>query len=279
MKFRRLILATLVAAVGLAGTAEAQPTLTLRFPGFAGASFPSSGAVIVPAALPSPPEIWLEDALAEIQLSTVRVRLNESPMTPFIELNSLPRGLRIRVKIGASLNAAFNLRPDGENLLTVDVADETRVTYAARFYLRVDPKAAMPQSAPSHDTAGATVRAPDRVYPPVIRLTSDWPKQTTEKLLTLEAEVTDREGLRRIVIEVDGRDVEEIVLENEQPVRKQGGFVARGRLPGEVSGDARRISFAIPVRLTKEVTVVAVRAENTGGIRARADRAIEVKKP
>lgn len=275
---RRLLLVVAALAV-FAGAAVAEPRVTLKIPGFPDATFANYSAVVLPPHLTAPPEVWIEDALGEIQLSSVRIRLNDMPMAPFLKLNPLPHGVRIIVRIGASLSPEYTLRDSGENLLSVEALDETKVTYQGRFYLVVGPDATAPRAAPARDTArGTTVKAPEQVYPPEVRLTSEWPKATTERVMTLDAEITDREGLRRVVIEVDGRDVEEIVLENAQPVRKRDGFIPRTQLPGTVTGDARRLVISIPVRLTKDWSVVAVRAENAGGLRTRADRVIEVRR-
>ena len=111
--------------------------------------------------------------------------------------------------------------------------------------------------------------------PPIAKFTTEWPESTTERIIELNAEVTDAEGLRRITIEVNGKDVQEVVLENEQPVRKQNGFVARGKLPGTAVGDGRKITLSIPVTLNKELNVVAIRVENVLGLRTNINRTIQ----
>jgi len=80
-------------------------------------------------------------------------------------------------------------------------------------------------------------------------------------MLMLAAVVKDAEGLKRVVIEVNGKDEEEIVLENESPVRKRRGFMSSGKLAGEVTGDARLLRLSVPVKLGKAINVIAVRAE------------------
>jgi hypothetical protein len=57
-------------------------------------------------------------------------------------------------------------------------------------------------------------------------------------------------------------------------VRKQDGVIVRGAAAGEVSGDRHRIALSIPIKLGKNITVVAVRAENRLGLRTRIDRVI-----
>jgi hypothetical protein len=64
-------------------------------------------------------------------------------------------------------------------------------------------------------------------------------------------------------------------LGNEWPVRKHNGFMVARKVAGEVRGDGRSVWFSIPVKLGKDITVVALRAENTAGLRARADRTVQ----
>src|SRR6266508_5194971 len=82
------------------------------------------------------------------------------------------------------------------------------------------------------------------------RLPRDWSSDVCssdlERTLMLEAEVSDAEGLRRIVLEVNGKDAEEVVFQNERPVRKKNGMVARGTMPGKVKGDGQRVVINVP---------------------------------
>lgn len=265
----------LLLSSALAAQAAAEPRIQLKVPSHAGGAFPNFSTVVLPENH-GPVEIWLEDALAEIQVSTIRVMLNESPMTPFVALNPLPRGVRAIVKIGASLNPDYTLRPSGENILAFAATDSGSVTYRAQFYLSLDAQASAPRLASVRSRAPIKeVEAPPQHRPPRVAFTSEWPSKTSEQFLTLAAEVVDDQGIVRVVLEVNGKDVEEIVLENEWPVRKQKGFVARGRPPGEVTGDGRRLALSIPVKLGKDLTVVALRAENSLGLRTRTDRVVE----
>jgi len=221
-------------------------------------------------------EIWVQGTLGDIEVSSVRVRLNEMPMTPFVSINQLPKGARIIVKIGATMNPDYNLKRDIENLLTFDSSDVGRVSYRGQFYLSRDETASVPRLAPTRVLAPRPVVEPAPLErPPVVVFTSEWPTRASERVLLLAAEVTDQEGLRRIVVEVNGKDVEEVLLENEQPVRKKNGWIARGALPGTVVGDGKKITLSIPVSLNKEINIVAVRAENQLGLRTRIDRTVQ----
>lgn len=262
-------------AAGLAAPAATEPRIQLKLPNFAGSAFPNFGVVALPASGYGPLEIWLENALAEVQVSTIRIKLNDTPMTPFVAINSLPRGFRAVVKQGASLSPDYNLRPAGENILSFTAVDESNVAYHGQFYLSLDPSATAPKLASVRPAPLREIEAPPEHRAPKVSFTSEWPRQTEEQFLNVDGLVEDAEGIRRVVIEVNGKDVEEIALENELPVRKHGGFMSHGKLAGQVAGDGRRMAFSIPVKLGKNLTVVAVRVENTLGLRARIDRTIE----
>lgn len=253
----------------------AEPRITLKLPGFPGAVFPNFSSVVVPANHGTI-EIWLEDAVSEVQVSTVRVRLNEMPMTPFVTVNPLPRGVRLLLKQGRSMHPEYRLRPTGENMLSFSGADASKVAYQGQFYLTLDPTLPAPRAAPMRTRAPAQeVSAPRETQPPRISFTSEWPARTAEGTLSLEFEASDSEGLLRVVIEVNGQDLEEIDFQNELPVRKEKGWATAKKLAGEVSGDARRVVVRRPIAVDKDIMVVAVRAENALHLRTRIDRTVE----
>ena len=263
-------------ALGLSAQAQAEPLLTVRFPAAQGVAFPNFSSVLVPAAAAGTIEIWLEQALAAPQVSTIRVRLNEVPLTPFVSVNPVPRGVRLVVNLTRTLSPEYRLRPTGENLLAVSLSDEGQVSYQGQFYLIIDETVGAPRLAPSRTAMPvAPVTGPPQHVAPSVTWISQWPARGTAGTIQLEAEVRDVEGISRIVIEVNGRDVEEVLLQNGLPVRKQNGWIARTKLPGEVSGDSSALRIAIPVKIRKGLNVVAVRAENALGLRSRADRTIE----
>ena len=269
-----------VAALLVVTTASAEPTITLKVPPFA-PSFPNFASVLLPPSGYSALEIVLQGALGEIQASTVRVTLNGMPMTPFVAVNMMPAGTRAIVRLGVSLSPDYTIRRDGESILTFAATDAGGTSYRGQFYLTIDPGKSEPEIArTTRARAQETgVVAPPQHLPPVIEIKSQWPARTTERTLGLEAEVSDQEGLRRIVIEINGRDVEEILLQNERPVRYQGGRIVRAATAGEVSGTGTSVRLNIPVRLANDrINVIAVRAENLAGLSSRADRAVEVPK-
>ncbi len=277
MRTRRDVLIAGAAWALLAGAPApglAQPRVELRLAAFPGASYPNFASVVVPAEY-GRIEIWIQDALGEVQISTVRVRLNELPMTPFVTVNPLPRGVRLLLKEGLTLNPEYRLRPSGENILAVTAQDEAKATYQGQFYLTVDPALDAPHEAEMRARLPAKeVGSPEQKEPPRIAFTSDWPRATTESVLLLEAEATDAEGLSRLVIEVDGKDVDEVVMQNDMPFRKHSGWMSSGKPPGEIGGDSRRLVVRVPVRVRRDITVVAIRAENRMGLRTRIDRTV-----
>jgi len=259
--------------------AEAEPRVSLKIPPFESALFPNFSSVVLPPDGYDTLEVLLEGALGEIQTSSVRVTLNGMPMTPFVSVNPMPAGMRAIVKLKASMSPDYAIKRGGESILAFTAIDMAGTSYRGHFYLSVDPNKAQPEAA--RTTAlrvrESTVVAPPQHRPPTIAIKSEWPARTTEERLSLEAEVVDEEGLRRIVIEVNGRDVEEVVLQNERPVRYQGGRIVRATTPGEVSGNGSGVRLVVPVRLARNrINVVAIRAENVFGITVRVDRTVEL---
>jgi hypothetical protein len=274
----RALLLPVALALATAASAGA-PQIRLKLPAFPGSAFANFSSVALPAVDHGPLELWLEDGLDEVKTATLRVRLNDVPITPFVSINPLPRGVRAVLRLGTSVNPDYKLRPSTENILAFSVEDQAGMKYQGQFYVSLDASLTAPRAVELRARAPVkAVEAPVQNLPPVIELRSQWPAQTTESILSLEAQVTDAQGLRRVVLEVNGRDTDEIVLENELPVRKHDGFMVARKVAGEVKGDGRSVWFSIPVKLGKDITVVAVRAENVAGLRARADRTIERQK-
>jgi len=278
---RARIAAGIIALVlACARTAAAEPAITLKVPPF-DTTFQNFASVLLPPSGYSTLEVVLQGALGEVQASTVRVTLNGMPMTPFVSVNMMPAGTRAIVRLGVSLSPDYTIRRGGESILTFAAADAGGTSYRGQFYLTIDATKTAPELARTTRARAqeSGVVAPPQHLPPAIAIKSQWPSRTSERTLALEVEVADPEGLRRIVIEVNGRDVEEILLQNERPVRYQGGRIVRATTAGEVSGTGTGIRFNIPVRLAgNRINVVAVRAENLAGLASRVDRVVEVPK-
>jgi len=258
--------------------AAAEPVISLKIPPFA-TQFPNFASVVLPPSGYTTLEVVLQGALAEIQASTVRVTLNAMPMTPFVSVNMMPAGVRAIAKLGVSMSPDYMIRRDGESILTFAAADSAGTVYRGQFYLTIDPAKSQPDSARTTKARAqeSGVVAPPQYVPPVIEILSQWPARTSEQTLGLEAEIKDPEGLRRIVIEINGRDVEEILLQNERPVRYQGGRIVRAAVAGDVNGTGTSVRINLPVRLSRNrINVIAVRAENLAGLSSRVDRAVEV---
>lgn len=258
-----------------------EPTITLTIPAYPASSFANYASILLPDVKLETIELDLAEALATIRTSTVRVTLNGVPMTPFVAVNPTPGGVRVIVRLGMTLSPEYAISRDGESILTLDAKDVSGTGYRGMFYLAIDPARSRPELARTtraRAQQSATV-APPQFRAPTIRLLSDAPARTADRVYELEAEVTDGEGLRRVVIEVNGRDAEEIVLQNERPVRYKGGRIARGALAGEVTGGATSLRLRVPLTLARDrVNVIAIRAENVRGLAARADQTIETFK-
>lgn len=275
----RLWWGLLPAIVALQATvAVAQPTISLRVPPHSSA-FPNFASVVLPPAGYSTLDVLLEGSLSEIQASTVRVTLNGMPMTPFVSVNMMPLGVRVIIRLGISMSPDYRIKSDGESILTFAAASADGTAYRGQFYLTLDATKSEPTVARTTKARAqeSGVVAPPQNFPPAIEIKSTWPARTTERTLPLDVDVKDDVGLRRIVIEINGRDVEEIVLQNERPVRYQNGRVMRGAAAGVVSGTGTAVALSIPVSLASgRINVIAVRAENLAGLSSRSDRAVEV---
>lgn len=258
-----------------------EPVISLTIPAYPSSSFANYASVLLPDEKFETIELRLTDALSTIQTSTVRVTLNGVPMTPFVSVNPTPGGVRIIVRLGMTLSPEYAISRDGESVLTLDAKDVSGTGYRGMFYLTIDPAKSRPELARTtraRAQQSATV-APPEFRAPVIRFLSEAPQRTADRVYQLEAEIADTEGLRRIVIELNGRDAEEVVLQNERPVRYKGGRIARGALAGEVTGGAAGLRLRIPLTLARDrVNVIAIRAENVRGLSARADQTIETFK-
>jgi hypothetical protein len=226
-------------------------------------------------------EVWLQNAASEIRLSSIRVHLNEQSVSTFVSTNPLPNGVRMILRLDQTLNPVLRIRPDMENMLVFEAMDQLENRYKARFFLSVDASIAAPKiSAVSHAIEPPSVIQPPPEYEtPAFHWDQDLPAETTSELVVLQVTVTDRQGLRRLVIEKNGKDVEEIILENGRPVRKAKGFRVSSKLPGTVDGDGKSLTISVPVELKKGVNTIVVRAENLVGLRASTDRTIQRKDP
>lgn len=264
-----------------AATAAAEPSVTLRVPAFASASFANFGNVVLPATGYDSLEIVLRDALAQVQTSTVRVTLNNMPMTPFVAIHPVPGGVRVVINLGVSLSPDYAIKREGESILTFAASDIGGTAYRGQFYLAIDPDKTSPEPARSTRARSqeATTIAPAQYRAPAIAITSKEIGRTADRVYWLEAKVTDVEGLRKVVIELNGRDVEEVVLQNERPIRYKDGRISRATGAGEVAGDGQTVRLRVPLTLAKDrINVIALRAENLHGLSTRADRTVEVFK-
>ncbi len=270
-----LLLIAVVCVASAGASAQDQPEIVLRVPDFDEAAYPNSASIRLPSAATRRLELVLRAARGELQLSSVRIRLNGESVTAFATINPMPRGIRVILDLSRMVNPAFQLRPEVENSLLFEALDDSRNKYVGNFFLTVKSGLIRPERVQSaHATERSTVQALPAFRPPEIKWNSVPPGQTAEATLLLEAEVLDEHGLRRVVIELNQKDVEIVLLENSVPIRKRGTFRTNKALPGTVEGTGRHLLIRVPLELKKKVNVLAIRAENLKGLYASTSHTI-----
>lgn len=268
---RMTVLTTLV-LVGVTGAQQVSPVgpaIWLSLPAYGEVTFPNFSAVAVPTTEVGALQVIVREARTDLDISSIRVLLNNQPVSAFLTVNPTVLGARVGFDLSRVANPAFKLRPDGDNVLSFEALDRQRNRYFAQFLIRVNPGLARPELL--SDVRLPVRRAfepPPSYLPPQIRWISPAADVAQTRILLLQAEVSDDYGLREVILEVNGKEIETIVLENGMPVRKRGGFRTAKKLPGTVEGDARRLLIHIPLELKKRINVLAVRAENIRGIYA-----------
>lgn len=112
--------------------------LVMRIPELgSGATFANFARIPVPTPDLRSIEVVLSDARAEIQLGSVRVSLNQTPVLTLTTLYALPRGVRVVVRLSESLNPDLKLTASGENLITFEATDDQRMRYRGQFSILV----------------------------------------------------------------------------------------------------------------------------------------------
>lgn len=268
------LLSIAIFTMALSVAVSAEPVVELRL---GTARFPAGSSLVVPAGATDPLTLWLDDVPSAIQVGTVRVLLNGMPMNAFMSVNRLLRGIRVVVRMDLSFGAEFTLRRNTENVLSFSAIDEVRVTYNATFYLRPDDGTTAPKLATFQRAApGAVATAPKVAVKPVVTVTTDVPAMTTAAVLEIGIEATDEEGLLRVVVEVNGREEDAVLLQNGRPVRQRRGWTSPGSEPGTVDGDSRQVRMLVPVPLRKNaINVVVAKAEDVTGLISRVDRTVQ----
>ncbi len=249
--------------------------ILLKFPQYENVSFPNFSSISVPSADVQVLEIILQNAIAEIQLASARATLNQHPVSVFMTVNPMLRGVRVILRLGQTLNPHYRLRSEAENILTFEALDQLRNRYRGQFFLTVTPDVPEPALRPSsHPIPERTVEPPPAYRAPEIKWGGGLAAEAASDLFHVDAEILDEHGLRRVVIEVNGKDIETIVLENNVPVRKRGTFRTAKALPGTVEGSGRHLIIRVPVKIGKKLNALALRAENVMGLLASETRTV-----
>ena len=219
-----------LAALGAAAAAE--PRIELRLAAFPGVTFPNFSSVILPCR--AGPARAVDPGRARRDPGLDRAREAERAAD-----DAVRRGEPAAARRAAAAEGGADAQPGvpaaadrGERRRRLRPGrDEDGLPGAVLRHARRRPP---PHRAPRRCAPARTARevaAPEQKLPPRVVFTSEWPPRTAETLLTLLAEAEDVEGISRLVVEVNGSDVDEIVMQNGIPVRKHQGWMTSGKAP------------------------------------------------
>lgn len=260
-----------------------QPQVLISFPKYQVPAFPNFSVVEIPNSSLPAIEFDLIGFPAQLSISTVRVYLNDKPLTPFLKIFRKTDGARILVELEQVPVGSTYLQPDVENLLVLLVADKLGRRYTGRISLIPKSSVVQPQLVTQRLQHSNPVVPPPEPPPtsPKIFWASELPDATTQENLMLHVQILDDYGLRYARIELNNRVIETIVVEAGIPTRKRGDFRRASNLPGSVSGSGKHLVVTIPLRLKKNANIIAVYAENIKGLNGFSKKTIirhEVKK-
>jgi hypothetical protein len=129
--------------------AQTAAEVSLRIPEVSQAAFANSARLSVPSPDPRVIDIYLAGANSEIQLSSIRVTLNQMPIMTLVSVYSMTRGARASVRLAESINPDMKLKPTGENVLAFEAMDSSRTRYTGQFFITVGTAATSPLPAPT----------------------------------------------------------------------------------------------------------------------------------
>ena len=249
-------------ALCLTVTAAANPSLELRLG--SGPAF-SSGVTIGVGPEAAPVfDLRLMDARADIDPESVAVTLNRTSIKGFASFNRMPCGARLIVDRRTQNHPDFAL--GAENRLTFGCDDALGNSYRGEFVLRVskaesDSRLLLP---PGPDTPGVLVDNSDRGGAPSVGLSVSEGRRGP-RTARVVAEIRDMQGIRSVVLELNWKEFERIVMQNGFPSRRRGGFRSSRALTGSVQGDSKHLRLDIPIPLQGRETYVGIRAEDVKG--------------
>lgn len=251
--------------------------ITLRFAAHPERTFTNFSSIAVPWVEVPKLEIFLQNALSEIEISSVRVLLNGRPVSVFAKAFPAPRGVKVILGLDATRGRDYRLSESGQNFLEFQARDQLGNAYHGQFVLSVAPLIDVPQKSTEEPSkAPSALQARPRHQAPVIEWEGAATSVVRRKVIWIEAEISDQSGLRRVVIEVNGKDVEVIELYNGLPMRTRQtffAFAAKG-LPGAVTGDGHRLRISVPVKIGRRMNKITLRAENTLGLTGVQSRTV-----
>ena len=257
----------------LAVTALSDPVVEFRV-GPSGAFLPGSTIGVGPDAA-GIVDLRLIGARAAVDLESIDISLNGTSIAGFARLSRMPRGVRVVVDRQNQNHPDLGLR--ARNLLAFACEDLLRNSYRAHFDLRVSPAetGARLLASPSTDTPRAPVERQSHAEAPKVslRVPEVGRGQRTARIY---AEIRDLKGIREVILEVNWKEFERIVMQNGLPSRRRGKFRSSRALPGSARGDSEYLLLEIPIPMQRRETRVSIRAENSAG--AVASEVVHVRK-
>jgi hypothetical protein len=244
------------------------PSQSATCENFAGVAIPSTEVGVL--------EISLRNSQAEIEPSSVRLLLNGQSVSALSNLYPTPFGMRVVFDNSRVANRDFHLRPDQDNVVAFEALDRNGNRYVGRFLIRVQSGLPRPAEISGRLFADLKPFEPPAAYRASSIRWALGPENESSggRIAAFRVEIVDEYGLREVTLELNGKEIETVALENGVPVRKRGGFRSWKRFPGSVEGDGRRLQIDVPVELKRGINVLTVRARNIKDMYASDSRTI-----
>ena len=246
----------------LAATSLADPSLELRVG--SSEAFQPGATIGVSLDAAGTLDLRLNKARAEIDLKSIEIHLNGTSIAGFARVNRMLRGLRVIVDRRTQDHPDLALRD--QNPLMFGCEDALGNFYRGQFVLRVSQAESEPRllAAPSPDTPKVLVAGAGHNEGPYVSLNVR-DVHRGQRTARLVAEIRDKQGIREVLIGVNWREVERIVMHNGLPSRRRGELRSSRSLPGSVMGDSVDLRLDMPIPLQKRETSVSTRATNVAG--------------
>lgn len=206
-------------------------------------------------------DLRLMNARADIDPESVTVSLNGTSITGFGSCNMMPGGARLRIDCRTQDHPDLALR--SENRLTFSCEDTLWNSYRGKFVLRVSNSKGESRllAPPSPDTPDVLVAKSNHGGVPSVSLSVPTAHRGP-RTARVVAEVRDMLGIRSVVLELNWKEFERIVMQNGFPSRRRGRFRFSRAMTGGVEGHNEHLRLEIPIPLARGGTNVGIRGEN-----------------